>query len=90
MVFLITNSYHHEIPYFGTERYDAIFFFLGLISCAGVITFLYSIKNEVRMWYLGLPLLVAIVIVTLSSFISDVSRIFRISFGWQCNVVQFT
>ncbi len=70
LVFLITNSYHHEIPYFGTERYDAIFFFLGLISCAGVIIFLYSIKNEVQMWYLGLPLLVAIVVVTLSSLLS--------------------
>lgn len=69
IVLLITHPYHHEIPYFGTEWYNAIFFFLGLISCAGVIVFLYSIKNEVKMWYLGIPLVVAIAIVTFTSLV---------------------
>ena len=72
LVFLITNSYPFEIFYFGKERYDAISFFLGLVSCAGVFVFLHSIKNEVQMWHLGLPLLVTIVVVTISSLLSPI------------------
>jgi len=82
VVFLITNSCHHEIFYFGIDRYETIFFSLGLISCAGVIVFLYSIKNEAQMWYLGLPLLVTIVVVTISSLLSPM---FPEYFGFPMN-----
>jgi hypothetical protein len=70
LVLLFTRPYHNEIPYFGANLYAAIFFFLGLVSLTGGIIFLYTIKNEVRAWYLGIPLVVAIAAVTISSFLS--------------------
>lgn len=69
LVLLIIHPHHPEISYFGTHLYNAICFLLGLISLSGAITFLFFIRNEVRMWYLGIPLAVAIAIVTFTSLV---------------------
>jgi hypothetical protein len=62
----------HQIPYFGTNIIAAVFFLLGLISVSGAIAFLADIKNEIRKWYLGVPLAVTIGVVTGSYLLSPV------------------
>ncbi len=70
LVLLFIPPHHPEVPYFGSLLYNAISFFLGLISFSGAIIFLYTIKNEIRTWFLEIPLIIAIAVVTISSFIS--------------------
>jgi hypothetical protein len=67
---LFIHPHHPEVPYFGTLLFNAISFFLGLISFSGAIIFLYTTKNEIRAWFLGIPLIVAIAVVTISSLIN--------------------
>ncbi len=62
----------YQIPYFGTNIIAAVFFLLGLISSSGAILFLADIKNEIRKWYLGVPLVAAIALVTISYLLSPV------------------
>lgn len=62
----------YQIPYFSTNIIAAVFFLLGLISVSGTIVFLAEIKNEIRKWYLGVPLAAAIAVVTISYLLSPV------------------
>lgn len=68
VVLVITRPIQSEIPYFGTNMFAAIFFFLGIVSFSGSILFLHFMKREVQIWYLGIPLVIAIAIVTITSF----------------------
>lgn len=61
-----------EIPYFGVNLFAAFCFILGLVSFSGATLFLISIKNEVKTWYLEIPLIAGIAAVTILAGITPV------------------